>query len=117
MKIIAIVLLALSFNSYSELITDFSGLHTKRTLEECNVVAAFRRATLEAAMSGVSVAAYIEGLDQSKIEEAIALYLLYNSYATALINGHFKEVDPDFWIHTDVEGELLMCYERALENG
>ena len=103
MKIITTIALSiLSLNSYSD------------SIEDCYKKAVFEKETFEAALSGVKLADYLEGIEVSKRKDALSLYQLYNAYSGGRLNGHYQETTPEFWAHTMAEGNSIDCYQTAL---
>ena len=102
MKIITIALLMVSLHSYAD------------SIEECNEKASFEKETMAAALSGITIRDYLEGIDRSKWEHAILVYENHNAVSHSKINGNFQATTAEFHFHTTLESDSITCYRDAL---
>ena len=103
MKMITtLALLILSLNSYAE-----------PTIEECNEKAAFEKETMKAALSGITIRVYLEGIDGSKWEHALDVYGNFISFSAARITGKFQTTTFAMMAHWRVEDSSISCCREA----
>ena len=104
MKIITILLLIITTQAFADE-EDGSG-----TLVYCDNRATFQRATMGAAMEGISLTEYVKGIEDWRLKGAVARP---KGYANALMAGRSLDALAR---ENVIEKGLVECYEKVLED-
>ena len=107
MKIVTVLLLILTTQAFAE--TD-EGAYDGWTLENCDNQATFERATLGAALEGISLTEYVKGIEDWRLKGAVARP---KGYANALMAGRSLDALAR---ENVIEKGLVECYEKVLED-
>ena len=106
MKLLTILLLIIT----NQALADEEELYAGWTLENCDNQATFERATLGAALEGISLTEYVKGIEDWRLKGAVARP---KGYANALMAGRSLDALAR---ENVIEKGLVECYEKVLED-
>ncbi|SVE42307.1 uncharacterized protein METZ01_LOCUS495161, partial [marine metagenome] len=104
MKLLTILLLIIT----NQALADEEELYAGWTLENCDNQATFERATLGAALEGISLTEYVKGIEDWRLKGAVARP---KGYANALMAGRSLDALAR---ENVIEKGLVECYEKVL---